>query len=179
MQSDTISPPTVPAKHDDHRLLEEVPSAAWHNPRSVSKYDFVSLGGGPAGTLAACAAAALGAKVALIERDLLGGTCLNTGCIPSKSILRTSRLYADMRGAENFGAQVPRDIRVDFAATMARYLTVTLGRGRTASGIIGEEQLAEVRTWIANYHKLKDHLEKISEINRELLRRDRAQKRRG
>jgi hypothetical protein len=84
-----------------------------------------------------------------------------------------------MRGAENFGAQVPRDIRVDFAATMARYLTVTLGRGRTASGIIGEEQLAEVRTWIANYHKLKDHLEKISEINRELLRRDRAQKRRG
>src|SRR5580692_2372941 len=57
------------------------------------------------------------------------------------------------------------------------YLTVTLGRGRTTGGIIGEEQLAEVRTWIENYHKLKDHLEKISEINRELLRRDRQQKR--
>jgi pyruvate/2-oxoglutarate dehydrogenase complex dihydrolipoamide dehydrogenase (E3) component len=123
----------VPAKHDDHRLLEELPSTAWHNPRSVGKYDFVSLGGGPAGTLAACAAAALGAKVALIERDLLGGTCLNTGCIPSKSILRTSRLYADMRGAENFGAQVPKDIRVDFAATMARMRRIRARIGRRNS----------------------------------------------
>lgn len=59
------------------------------------------------------------------------------------------------------------------------YLTVTLGRGRTTGGILGEEQLAEVRTWIENYHKLKDDLEKISEINRELLRRDRKRKRKG
>lgn len=59
------------------------------------------------------------------------------------------------------------------------YLTVTLGRGRTTGGIVGEEQLAGVRTWIENYHKLKDHLEKISEINRELLRRERPHKRKG
>ena len=57
------------------------------------------------------------------------------------------------------------------------YLTVTLGRGRTTGGIISEEKVAEVRSWIENYHKLKDHLEKISEINRELLRRERAQER--
>jgi hypothetical protein len=57
------------------------------------------------------------------------------------------------------------------------YLTVTLGRGRTTGGIVGEDQLAEVRTWIENYRKVKDHLEKISEINRELWRRDRHQKR--
>jgi hypothetical protein len=57
------------------------------------------------------------------------------------------------------------------------YLTVTLGRGRTTGGIISSEHLDEVRRWIDNYHKLKDHLEKISEINRELLRRDRKQKR--
>ena len=55
------------------------------------------------------------------------------------------------------------------------YLTVTLGRGRTTGGIICPEHVAEVRHWIENYHKLKDHLEKISEINRELLRRDRQQ----
>ena len=60
------------------------------------------------------AAAALGAKVALIERDLLGGDCLNIGCVPSKAIIRTSRLYAEMRNAERYGAQVPADIRVDF-----------------------------------------------------------------
>ena len=58
------------------------------------------------------------------------------------------------------------------------YLTVTLGRGRTTGGIIASEKVEEVRTWIENYHKLKDHLEKISEINRELLRRQRGQQRR-
>jgi hypothetical protein len=55
------------------------------------------------------------------------------------------------------------------------YLTVTLGRGRTTGGIIPVEKVKEVRGWIENYHKLKDHLEKISEINRELLRRQREQ----
>jgi hypothetical protein len=59
------------------------------------------------------------------------------------------------------------------------YLTVTLGRGRTTGGIIPNEQVEEVRGWIENYHKLKDHLEKISEINRELLRRQRQQQRRS
>lgn len=57
------------------------------------------------------------------------------------------------------------------------YLTVTLGRGRTTGGIIPEEKVAEVRGWIENYYKLKDHLEKISGINHELLRRERAKQR--
>lgn len=57
------------------------------------------------------------------------------------------------------------------------YLTVTLGPGRTTGGIVPEEQVAEVRGWIDNYHKVKDHLEKISDINRELLRRQRGQQR--
>lgn len=57
------------------------------------------------------------------------------------------------------------------------YLTVTLGPGRTTGGIVPEEKVAEVRGWIENYHKLKDHLEKISDINRELLRRQRVQQR--
>ena len=57
------------------------------------------------------------------------------------------------------------------------YLTVTLGRGRTTGGIISEEKVAEVRGWIENYHKLKEHIEKIAEINRELLRRERVQER--
>ena len=51
------------------------------------------------------------------------------------------------------------------------YLTVTLGPGRTTGGIIASQDLPQVRSWIQNYHQLKDHLEKISEINRELLRR--------
>lgn len=59
------------------------------------------------------------------------------------------------------------------------YLTVTLGPGRTTGGIIGADHVERVRAWIENYHTLKGHLEKISEINRELLRRDRHQKRKG
>jgi len=58
------------------------------------------------------------------------------------------------------------------------YLTVTLGRGRTTGGIIPAEEVQQVRSWIDNYHKLKDDLEKISEINRELLRRQRERQRR-
>lgn len=60
------------------------------------------------------------------------------------------------------------------------YLTVTLGKGRTTGGIISEEKVDEVRGWIANYRSLRDHLEKISDINRELLRRERVhQRKRG
>jgi hypothetical protein len=57
------------------------------------------------------------------------------------------------------------------------YLTVTLGPGRTSGGIVPPERVDEVRGWIENYHKLKEHLEKISEINRELLRRGRKRSR--
>jgi hypothetical protein len=57
------------------------------------------------------------------------------------------------------------------------YLTVTLGRGRTTGGIIPSDKVEQVRSWIENYHKVKDHLEKISEINRELLRRERDKQR--
>jgi hypothetical protein len=57
------------------------------------------------------------------------------------------------------------------------YLTVTLGKGRTTGGIIPAEKVDEVRGWIDNYHNLREHLEKISDINRELLRRESAHER--
>jgi hypothetical protein len=58
------------------------------------------------------------------------------------------------------------------------YLTVTLGPGRTTGATVGAERLEQVRAWIDNYRQVKDHLEKISEINRELLRRERKQSKR-
>src|SRR6185312_14982226 len=91
---------------------------------------------------AAGAAAALGARVALIERHLLGGTCFNTGCVPSKTLLRTARVYEQMREAARYGARSPADIQVDFAAAMTRlrrvrsHLTATTSvRQLTASGV--------------------------------------------
>ena len=58
------------------------------------------------------------------------------------------------------------------------YLTVTLGPGKTTGGIVGSDKVEQVRSWVQNYQKVKDHLEKISAINRELLRREREKRRR-
>ncbi|NMG75913.1 mercuric reductase [Aromatoleum diolicum] len=112
--------PTAPADAIEHERLENVRPAAWRNPQPANCYGLVIVGGGTAGLVAAHAAAALGARVALIERNLLGGDCLNVGCVPSKAILRTARLYAEMRDAGQYGARTPADVRVDFAAAMAR-----------------------------------------------------------
>jgi pyruvate/2-oxoglutarate dehydrogenase complex dihydrolipoamide dehydrogenase (E3) component len=78
-------------------------------------------------------AARHGARVALVERGLLGGTCLNSGCIPSKTIIRTARLYRQMRDAEEFGARSPDGIVVDFAAAMARMKRVRARLTRAVS----------------------------------------------
>jgi pyruvate/2-oxoglutarate dehydrogenase complex dihydrolipoamide dehydrogenase (E3) component len=84
------------------------------------RYDLVVVGAGPAGLAAAAAASDLRARVALVEREHFGGTCLNTGCVPSKAVIRTSRLAAEMREAERYGALPPAGATVDFAAVMRR-----------------------------------------------------------
>lgn len=104
----------------DEQWRDYVRPAEWKSPEPAARYNLVVLGGGYGGILTALEAARAGAKVALIERDQLGGTCLNAGCISSKAIIRTSRLYADMRNARNFGACVPGDLRIDFSAAMER-----------------------------------------------------------
>lgn len=96
------------------------PSASWRNPQPRRPYHLLIVGAGPAGLGAARVAISRGARVALIERDLLGGVCLNEGCIPSKTLIRTSRLYREMRDAENLGGRTPGGIVVDFPAIMER-----------------------------------------------------------
>ena len=110
----------VSSNDDERTLLQNVRPLDWRNPEPVATYNLVIIGAGPAGMLTALSAARVGAKVALIERNRFGGVCLNVGCISSKAIIRTSRLYAEMRNAENFGAQVPTGISVEFSAVMER-----------------------------------------------------------
>jgi dihydrolipoamide dehydrogenase len=85
----------------------------------------VVLGGGPAGDVAALRGAQLGAQVTLIERAELGGTCLNWGCIPTKSLLATADLLRKIRRAEEFGIEVG-DVRIDFPRMMERKEEVVL-----------------------------------------------------
>jgi pyruvate/2-oxoglutarate dehydrogenase complex dihydrolipoamide dehydrogenase (E3) component len=81
----------------------------------------VVLGAGTAGLVTAAIAAGLGARVALVEKALMGGDCLNVGCVPSKALIRASRAWADVRRAGEFGAAVvPDGVTYDFPAVMAR-----------------------------------------------------------
>ena len=83
------------------------------------KYDLVVIGGGPAGYAGAIRAGQLGKKVACIEFERAGGTCLNWGCIPSKALLKAAELYTDIHSAESFGFSVG-EVGVDFGKVMQR-----------------------------------------------------------
>lgn len=126
---------SIPVPQDSYeaKRLADLHPEAWRNPEPKGRYQLVVIGAGPAGLAAAELAADLGVKVALIERHLIGGTCLNTGCVPSKTLIRTSRLYADMRDAANYGARSPQDIKVDFALAMERVRSVRSHIGGGAS----------------------------------------------
>jgi pyruvate/2-oxoglutarate dehydrogenase complex dihydrolipoamide dehydrogenase (E3) component len=117
----------------DLRELQNVHPRDWKNPEPLERYHILVIGAGPAGLMTALNAAKLGAKVAIVERDRFGGACFNVGCIPSKTIIRTSRLYAEMRNAENFGAQVPTGISMDFPAVMERMRRVRARISRRVS----------------------------------------------
>lgn len=101
-------------------LESNVHPTDWKNPTPTGRYNLVVVGGGTAGLVCAMGAAGLGAKVALIERDLLGGDCLNVGCVPSKAILRAARAAAAVRDASKFGVRVPNGTYVDFGKVMER-----------------------------------------------------------
>lgn len=104
----------------DRRLIENCHPPRWVNPVPVAKYNLVVIGAGTAGLVSAAGAAGLGAKVALIERNLLGGDCLNVGCVPSKGMIRAARAAHDARDASRFGVEVACEPQVAFAAAMER-----------------------------------------------------------
>lgn len=108
--------------NDDYnqQLLVNVHPSDWTNPEPSGRYNIVVVGAGTAGLITAVVAASLGAKVALIEKHLMGGDCLNVGCVPSKGVIRAARAWADLKKAEEFGLHIPPGVKYDFGAVMAR-----------------------------------------------------------
>ena len=116
-----IDPPAlVPDDAFNRRLIGHVHPPGRRNPTPADRYNLVVVGAGTAGLVNAAAAAGLGARVALVERHLMGGDCLNVGCVPSKGILRAARAWAAARDGEEFGLRLPARIEGDFSAVMAR-----------------------------------------------------------
>ena len=97
----------------------------------MSEIDVVIIGGGPGGYVAAIKAAHLGLKAVLVEKDKLGGVCLNRGCIPTKALVSTAEMLNHLQRAEEFGIQV-KDYSFDFPAVMKRKDLITQ---RLSSGV--------------------------------------------
>lgn len=122
----TLAPLMSPDDEHNRALVSSVHPSGWVNPTPAGRYNLVVVGGGTAGLVSAAGAAGLGAKVALVERHLLGGDCLNVGCVPSKALISCARVAANARAAEAFGVHVG-GVEVDFSAVMARMRRLRAG----------------------------------------------------
>ena len=115
---------------DEHNrlLLSNVHPSNWVDPEPQGRYHMVVIGGGTAGLVTAVGAAGLGARVALVERNLMGGDCLNSGCVPSKALIRAAHAAASVRDAGQFGVRLSsNDVEFDFPAAMERMRRLRAG----------------------------------------------------
>ncbi len=104
----------------DQQVIANCHPPNYVNPTPAGKYNLVAIGAGAAGLVSAGGAGSLGAKAAIIERALMGGDCLNVGCVPSKAVIRASRAVYDLRLAEEFGVHLTSEPRINFAEAMER-----------------------------------------------------------
>jgi dihydrolipoamide dehydrogenase len=121
MTQSVIKPVTVPPMDRyNQELVDNLHPPSWVNPEPAPCYNLVVIGAGTAGLVTAAGAALLGAKVALVEKHLMGGDCTNVGCVPSKTMIRSARAVAAIQNARQFGISTSDDINVDFPAVMER-----------------------------------------------------------
>lgn len=117
----------LPNDDFNRELISKVHPADWRNPEPAPRYNLVVIGAGTAGLVTAAGAATLGAKVALVEREFMGGDCLNFGCVPSKAMIRSARVIGEIRRAAELGIEMPGNARVDFGAIMNRMRRLRAG----------------------------------------------------
>ena len=159
---------------DKHNLtlLNHVHPTAWKDPRSTNTYDLVVIGAGAAGLVTSSGAAGVGARVALIEANLLGGDCLNVGCVPSKALIHAASLAHTVNNTDHLadsGISISGKVDVDFGKIMERIRRIRsdishhdsaerftkdlgvelyLGRGKFLS-----KSSVEVNGQVLNFHK--------------------------
>jgi len=161
----------LPQTENNLRRLANTRPAGWQNPQPAPLYNLVVIGAGSAGLLGAIIAASLGGKVAVIEKHMMGGDCLNVGCVPSKAIIRSARVMGEIMAAHKFGIETNgakvhfdqvmeriRRVQADLSPvdSVQRYteagVDVFLGEGRFVSSDtidIGGAQLTFKKTLIA------------------------------
>ena len=108
---------------------------------TAEQFDLVVIGGGPGGYGAALYAASAGMNVALVERDALGGTCLNRGCIPAKAFLETASVHRHVAHAADFGINTAAPT-VDFSVTQARKRKIVDGLVKGIGGLCKSRKVA-------------------------------------
>ena len=114
-------PVVEPRDAHNQKLVGNVHPGDWQNPTPSGRYNLVVIGAGSAGLITAAIAAGLGARVALVERHYLGGDCLNVGCVPSKGVIRASRMVAEARRAQKeVGLALADGAEPDFGLAMER-----------------------------------------------------------
>lgn len=112
--------------------------------RGEAAYDVAVIGGGPGGYVAAIRAAQLGLRVALMERESLGGICLNWGCIPSKALLRSAEILTAINGAAAFGVTV-EGVHADYGAALARCRRIVETQTRGVASLMRKHRIDVVR----------------------------------
>ncbi|MDY6801039.1 MAG: dihydrolipoyl dehydrogenase [Bacteroidota bacterium] len=131
------------------------------------KYDLIIVGSGPGGYVAAIRASQLGMKVGVVEKAELGGICLNWGCIPTKSLLKSAQVYTYIQHASDYGIKIEGDIKPDFEAIVKRSRGVAEGMSKGIQFLFKKNKIEH----IAGYGKLnknkkvevKDNNGKVSE----------------
>ncbi|WP_417619952.1 dihydrolipoyl dehydrogenase [Oceanihabitans sediminis] len=116
----------------------------------MSKYDIIVLGSGPGGYVAAIRASQLGFKTAIVEKENLGGVCLNWGCIPTKALLKSAQVFEYLKHAEDYGLTV-KDVDKDFEAVVKRSRNVADGMSKGVQFLMKKNKIDVIE----GYGKLK------------------------
>ncbi|NRA46937.1 MAG: FAD-dependent oxidoreductase [Oligoflexales bacterium] len=112
--------PVSPMDEYNIKLLDNVMPRSWKNPKPKKKYHLVALGGGAGGLISSAGAAGVGARSAIIESHMLGGDCLNVGCVPSKALIYCAKAIANIKKGDKLGLINTDGVSIDFSKVMER-----------------------------------------------------------